>query len=146
MDFIPPRLLVARFYHELWNLGVEAVAHEILHADFRFRGSLEAERQGPDGFLDYMRAVRSALTQYECIIDDLIEAGLRAAARMRFKGIHTSEFFGVPPTGREIVWSGAAFFTTNGYQITELWVLGDIDAVKRQLDAGSASSLCESRH
>jgi hypothetical protein len=28
--------------------------------------------------------------------------------------------------------AGAAFFTTDGHQITELWVPGDIDAVKLQ--------------
>jgi predicted ester cyclase len=55
------------------------------------------------------------------------------------KGIHNGEFFGVPATGREIIWTGAAFFTTNGRQIIELWVLGDIDAVKQQLGAGSAA-------
>ena len=117
MNSIPPRRLVERFYHELWNLGDEAVANEILHRDLCFRGSLGRERRGPEGFLDYMRAVRPALGRYECIIDDLIEGDLRAAARMRFKGIHNGEFFGVPATGREIVWTGAAFFTTNGRQI-----------------------------
>jgi predicted ester cyclase len=139
MNSIPPRRLVERFYHELWNLGDEAVANEILHRDLCFRGSLGRERRGPEGFLDYMRAVRPALGRYECIIDDLIEGDLRAAARMRFKGIHNGEFFGVPATGREIVWTGAAFFTTNGRQIIELWVLGDIGAVMRQLGAGSAA-------
>jgi predicted ester cyclase len=42
-------------------------------------------------------------------------------------------FFGVQATGREIAWSGAAFFKIEDGLIAELWVLGDIDAVKRQL-------------
>jgi len=49
-------------------------------------------------------------------------------------------FFGMPPTGREIVWTGAAFFHIIGLQIVSLWVLGDVDAVKRQLGAASTSS------
>jgi hypothetical protein len=39
----------------------------------------------------------------------------------------------VPATGRRIAWSGVAFFDTAEGRITALWVLGDVDAVKRQL-------------
>lgn len=140
---VSPRHLVERFYHEVWNRADETVAREILHAEFRFRGSLGSEKRGPEGFIDYMRAVHAALGGYLCHIEDLVEgedlvAGEgRAAAKMRFVGAHRAEFFGVPATGLEIEWAGAAFFTTDGAQITDLWVLGDLDAVKRQLGAVS---------
>jgi predicted ester cyclase len=54
---------------------------------------------------------------------------------MTFKGLHRGRFFDVEPTGREIKWAGGAFFTTDGRQIVELWVLGDVDSVKQQLNA-----------
>ena len=92
------------------------------------------------GFIGYMRSIRTALANFECIIDDLIEGDKRVAARMRFRGIHSGQFFGVPATGQEIIWTGAAFFTMDRSRITELWVLGDIDAAKQQLGAGVASS------
>jgi len=66
----------------------------------------------------------------------MLETGERVAARLRFSGVHRAMFFGMPPTGREIVWTGAAFFHIIGLQIVSLWVLGDVDAVKRQLSAG----------
>jgi steroid delta-isomerase-like uncharacterized protein len=140
MEIIRPRQLVERFYFEVWNTGDETVARDILDPDFRFRGSLGPERVGPAGFFDYMRSVRTALADYHCIIDDLIEADTRVAARMRFRGVHSGEFFGVPATGQEIIWSGAAFFTMRRNRIAELWVLGDIDAVKQQLGVGVGSS------
>jgi hypothetical protein len=43
------------------------------------------------------------------------------------------QFEGAVDTGKEIGWAGAAFFTTDGRQITELWVLGDVDSLKAQL-------------
>jgi steroid delta-isomerase-like uncharacterized protein len=135
-----PRRLIERFYYEVWNKGDEAVAREIIDPDFRFRGSLGSERIALDGFIGYMRSVRTALADYHCIIDDLIESDLRAAARMRFRGIHCGEIFGVPASGREIMWSGAAFFTTGEHRITELWVLGDVDSLKQQLGASEALS------
>ena len=57
----------------------------------------------------------------------------RAAARMSFHGRHRGKMFGIEPTGRDIRWSGAAFFKVERDMIAELWVLGDIEAVRRQL-------------
>jgi predicted ester cyclase len=138
-----PRLLVERFYKELWNDAREEVAGEILDEGFRFRGSLGPERFGLEGFLDYLRSIHAALGGYTCTIDDLVESGNRAAARMRFRGTHRGSFFGIPATGRTVEWAGAAFFTTDGKRITELWVLGDVDALKAQLGAGPASAFSE---
>lgn len=129
------KALVERFYFEVWNRADEEVAREILHPSFRFRASLGPEKLGPDGFIDYMRSIHAALANYTCLIDDLIATERRAAARMTFKGIHRGRFFGVEPTGRDIVWAGGAFFSTDGTQIVDLWVLGDVDSVKTQLNA-----------
>ena len=135
-----PRRLVKRFYFEVWNKGDEIVAREILHPEFRFRASLGPERRGPDGFIDYMRGIHAALANYTCVIDDLITSRNRAAARMTFVGVHRGRFFDVEPTGKTIRWAGGAFFTTDGDQITELWVLGDVDKVKQQLNAGERAA------
>jgi predicted ester cyclase len=128
-----PRELVERFYGIVWNQADEAEARRILDAGFRFRGSLGPELRGPDGFISYHRAVHAALENFTCIVDELIETPDRAAARLSFHGRHRAGFFGVAPTGKEIRWSGAAFFSVAKGKITELWVLGDVEAVRRQL-------------
>jgi len=128
-----PRELVERFYNVVWNQADEAEARKILNADFRFRASLGPELRGPGGFIAYHRSVHAALENFICTIEDVIETEHSAAARLSFRGTHRAKFFGVEPTGREIRWAGAAFFTVAGGQITELWVLGDIDAVRQQL-------------
>lgn len=130
---VKPSALVERFYHQVWNRADEAEAQKILAANFRFRASLGPELRGPGGFIAYLRAVRAALENFTCTIEDLIESDDRAAARMRFSGKHRGRMFGIEATGRDIVWSGAAFFKTRDGAITELWVLGDIEAVRGQL-------------
>lgn len=130
--------LVERFYHEVWNRADENVARLILDPEFRFRASLGPERQGPEGFIGYMRLIHAALADYTCEIEDIVEDVPRAAARMRFSGRHRGMLFGVAATGLQITWSGAAFFETNGSKITALWVLGDVDSVKRQLGLNTA--------
>ena len=130
-----PRELVEAFYFEVWNRVDENRAREILAESFRFRGSLGAERVGPDGFIAYLREVHRALGDYRCIIDELVTSDSRAAARMRFTGRHRDVLQGVPATGRQITWSGAAFFQCEGGRITDLWVLGDLVELRRQLEA-----------
>lgn len=136
---VSPRALVERFYAEVWNRRDDAAARSILHPDFRFHASLGPERIGPAGFLEYRRAVCEALDEFTCVIEELVEADQRAAARMRFFGVHQGALFGVAATGRRLEWSGGAFFATDGARITRLWVLGDIDAVKRQLGAATGA-------
>ena len=127
------RELVEAFYFEVWNRADETRAREVLADAFRFRGSLGAERTGPEGFIAYMRDVHRALADYRCVIEDLVTDESRAAARMRFTGRHRAEFLGFPPTGRQITWAGAAFFTREDGRITDLWVLGDLVELRRQL-------------
>ena len=129
-----PRELVESFYHVVWNKADEAEARRILKPDFRFRASLGPELRGPGGFIAYLRSVHAALENFTCTIDELIETEDRAAARMRFRGRHRGKMFGIAPTGRDINWSGAAFFHCDGGMIAELWVLGDVEAVRRQLE------------
>jgi steroid delta-isomerase-like uncharacterized protein len=125
--------LVERFYNIVWNQADEAEARKILDADFRFRASLGPELRGPGGFIAYMRSVRAALENFTCTIDDIIATPGRAAARVSFSGKHRGKFFGAEPTGRDIHWTGAAFFSVRDGKITELWIMGDVDAVKRQV-------------
>lgn len=129
-----PTELVERFYNVVWKNADEAEATRLLDADFRFRGSLGPELKGPDGFIAYMRSVHAALEGFTCQIEEIITADERVAARMTFTGRHRAKFFGVAPTGRDIRWSGAAFFETRGDKITSLWVLGDIEGLRRQLE------------
>jgi predicted ester cyclase len=133
--------LVERFYNLVWNKADETEARRILARDFRFRGSLGPELRGPDEFIAYMRSVHAALGGFTCQIEEVIAAGDQAAARMSFYGRHRGRFFGIEPSGREIRWSGAAFFKTRGGTIIELWVLGDIEEVRRQLEPQRAAPI-----
>jgi predicted ester cyclase len=40
---------------------------------------------------------------------------------------------GFAPTGRPVAWAGAALFTLKGGKIADLWVLGDVDGLRAEL-------------
>jgi steroid delta-isomerase-like uncharacterized protein len=133
------KALVASFYSDLWNRGDLSFVPALLRDDFTFRGSLGDERKGPAGFVAYLTAVRGALGSYRCDVLDLVAEGRRAFARMRFSGVHVGDFLGYPPTGARIEWTGAALFTAGeDGRIADLWVLGDVHALVKQLQENAA--------
>src|SRR5262249_20243132 len=81
------------------------------------------------------------LEGFTCQIEEVIAADDNAAARMTFYGRHRGRFFGIESSGREIRWSGAAFFKTREGKIIELWVLGDIEEIRRQLEPQRAAAI-----
>jgi steroid delta-isomerase-like uncharacterized protein len=132
---IDSRGLVECFYGDIWNRRDYAVADDMLAADFRFRGSLGDKTVGVPAFLAYVDSVHAALDNYRCTIEELVADQRRASARLMFSGRHRAPLLGVPATGRDVSWAGAAFFTVAQDRIQSAWVLGDVVGLKRQLGA-----------
>jgi predicted ester cyclase len=131
------RHLVQRFYADLWNRVDLDCADEILHQDVDFLGSVGLHAHGRDAVCGYVSMVTTALADYPCDIQTLIVDQEQAAARMRFSGLHVGPFLGYHPSGRRVEWQGAAFFTARDGLLDTIWVLGDLDTLRGQLDANS---------
>ena len=121
------------FYDEFWNEINLQRADEILHSDVTFRGSVGVGATGRQEVCDYVVMITSALSDYRCEVESLITEGNRAAVKVRFSGSHTGEFLGYPPTGHRLEWVGAAFFAAEGDTLRDIWVLGDLEALRSQL-------------
>ena len=131
--------LIASFYADIWNRGDLTFIPLLLRHDFTFRGSLGSETRGHADFAKYVNTVRAALSGYRCDILDLVGEGAQAFARMRFSGVHSGPFLGYGPSGKRVEWMGAALFTmSDGGQIADLWVLGDVHGLLAQLRANAA--------
>jgi steroid delta-isomerase-like uncharacterized protein len=127
--------LVHRFYRDIWNARDRSAISVLLTEDFRFRGSLGRESVGLAAFAEYVDSVHESLEGYRCEIEELVSEGERAFARMTFSGFHRGPLLGHPPTGRRVSWSGAALFHARGGKIESLWVLGDLESLRKQLRA-----------
>ena len=126
---------VRRFYDEVWNRHDLTRLDDILHGEFKFRGSLGTEVSGHAGFAAYVDGVHASLADYRCDILDMVEEGPKLVARMRFHGVHRGPLLGHPATGRRVEWAGSAHFTFADGRIAELWVLGDLYGLVRQIAA-----------
>jgi len=126
--------IVYRFYEEIWNNGNKTVIPAILDASFTFRGSLGDEKQGYEGFIEYLDMVHNALDNYTCDIKDIVTEQSKAFAKVKFTGLHKSTFLGVEPTGKNLSWVAAALFGFKDNKIISLWVLGDLKSLESQLN------------
>ena len=63
--------------------------------------------------------------------------GSKVFAKVLFSGVHQKEFLGYPATFRRVEWIGAALFKVDGDKFSDLWVLGDLDALREQLSAAN---------
>ncbi len=124
---------VQRFYEVIWNQHDKSAIPSVLHEAFIFRGSLGDEKQGYDGFSEYLDMIHDALKDYKCIINEIVSEPSKAFAKMEFTGIHKGELMGVPGTGKRLSWSGAALFHFKEEKISWLWVLGDLKSLEMQL-------------
>jgi predicted ester cyclase len=125
--------LVRRFYDDAWNRWDDDVVDDLLAVDFSFRGSLGQEVMGRDGWRAYRDRVRRAVPDFHNEIVELIRAPDRAAARLVYSGHHRGVLLGRLGRGAPIRYSGAAFFHCADEQLVSAWVLGDIDALYRQI-------------
>lgn len=127
--------LVRRFYDDMWNRWDEDLARDILSPDLDFRGSIGLHVTGHDGFIGYMRLIRTAFPDFHNEIVDLVADGDRVAARLSYTGTHEGPFLDHTATGRRIEYAGAAFFSVVEGRIAGVWVLGDTLALMRGIGA-----------
>ena len=135
---MPIKILVGRFYTELWNQWDDAAVEQVLDSDFAFRGSMGTETSGLDGWRAYRDAIRHGSPDFHNEVVDLVADGDEAAARLRYTGHHRGLLAGIPATGRAFEYAGAAFFASAGGKLTSAWALGDLDGLRRQLEPEAA--------
>jgi steroid delta-isomerase-like uncharacterized protein len=127
------KILIRRYYEELWNGWSFALADELLSEEICFRGSLGVEMRGRAAFREYMRRVQNAFPDFHNKIEQLVAEGDQVVARLKYTGTHRGEIFGVRPSGKSISYAGAAFFRITASRVAEGWVLGDLISLLRQL-------------
>ena len=133
MILTPNVHLIHRFYRDMWNRFDKSVFGEILAEDIKFRGSLGQDAVGYEEFAAYMDVIRRAFPDFTNTIEEIVSEGDRSVARLTYCGTHQGEVLGIAPTGRTIEYAGVAFFRFREGRIAEVWVLGDVYGLLKQL-------------
>jgi predicted ester cyclase len=118
------KALVRREQEELWNhTGNLDAAEELFVPE-----QAEAARQEAADF-------RRGFPDVVSIIEDLIAEGNKVAARWRARATHQGEYVGIPPTGKEVEFTGISVYRIEGDRIAESWTEEDDLGLMRQIGA-----------
>jgi steroid delta-isomerase-like uncharacterized protein len=132
-DLDDRKILTRRFYEELWNQWDYSIIGDLLTDDIAFHGSLDIDKTGHDGFIEYAETVRSAFPDFHNHLEETIAEGDKLAACLTYTGTHRGTIFGIEATGRQIRYAGVAILVFRDALISHVWVLGDRLALLRQL-------------
>ena len=123
------KTLVRRYFEEAPHKP--AVYDEILTNDFRVHAIHHATitpagaENGPPAFKAFAIWLHLVWSDAAMTVDELIGEGDRVMARWTFRGVHTGELFGIPPTGKAVAYAGINIFRVAEGKLAESWDLFD---------------------
>lgn len=127
------RRLVRLLLEDDISKGDTAVAEEIIAPDFFDHTNPPGLQRGLDGHKGIVALFRAAFPDQWWQIEDMLVDGDKVAVRTTFRGTHTGEFFGIPPTGKSVTFSGMHLMRIADGKIAEHWGNNDDLGLMHQL-------------
>ncbi len=130
------KALAARPHEEIFNQGNLALAAEMFSPDFAwYEAHLPSLPKGPEAIKTFASMLRAAFPDLRLTLEDTIAEGDRVVNRWTFRGTQRGEFYGVPPTGREVTISGIDIWRIKDGRIVENQQVVDNLGLLQQLGA-----------
>ena len=131
-----PKVIVRRWFEEVWNKGREEAIDEMFAEDGVAHGLADETGEplrGASGFKPFFRSFRSAFPDIEVIVEDAIAEGDKVAARCRVRATHAGEGLGFAATQRPMEITGITFARVRDGKIVEAWNNFDFMGMFQQL-------------
>jgi predicted ester cyclase len=130
---IDSQVMAARRYDTFWNSGDEALARAALAPNF-IDSTLPAGRlQGLAGPLAASNVMRAAIPNLRCEIEQMIVAGDRVVAHLRFHGRFTGRFGQIQGRGQTINFIATDIYRIADGRIAENWHIEDNLTLQQEL-------------
>jgi predicted ester cyclase len=130
---IDSQVIAARRYDTFWNTGDEALARSALAPNFIDRTLPIGRPQGLAGPLAASKLVRAAIPDVSCEIEQMIVAGDRVVAHLRFRGHFTGHFGQIQGHGQTINFIATDIYRIADGHIAENWHIEDNLTLQQQL-------------
>jgi steroid delta-isomerase-like uncharacterized protein len=118
------KVLVRRWFEEVWNKGRAAAIDEMLASSGLVHG-LGPHPQSNAEFKKFYAAYRNAFPDVTIHIDAMVAEGDVVAARWSGKGTHRGDGLGFAATGKSVHFSGMIFVRIEGGKLVEGWNVFD---------------------
>ncbi len=127
------KAVVRRFIEEVQNNKNMDLFDELNAEDFVNLSAppgMPSDREGGKMFLGGFLA---AFPDSQVTVDDMIAEGDRVATKKTFRGTHTGDFMGIPPTGNRVTLQYVDILRLRDGQIIEHWLSMDQLSFMQQL-------------
>ena len=138
------KVLVYRWYEEVWNKKRESAIDEMLSPEVVLYGLSDNPTEswrGTRGFKQYWRQMITLFPDIHVSVESTIAEDDKVAARCSLRATHTGKGLDLAPTGKRIHISGVRICTFQDGIVTEAWNNFDILSVYRQLGLLPAGGL-----
>lgn len=130
---VDTQVTAARRYDTFWNTGDETLARAALAPNF-IDSTLPAGRpQGLAGPVAASKLMRAAIPDMRCEIEQMIVAGDRVVAHLRFRGHFTGRFGQIQGQGQTINFIATDIYRIADGRIAENWHIEDNLTLQQQL-------------
>src|SRR5688572_22186453 len=116
------KVLVYRWYEEVWNKKRESAIDEMLSADVVLYGLTDSPTEaliGTEAFKNYWREMITIFPDLQAAVESTIAEDDRVAARCSLRATHTGEGMGIKPTGRKVHVTGVRISTFREGKVIE---------------------------
>lgn len=127
------KLILRRFFEELFNQGNLAAADEIVSESYINHNAAPGETPGRRGLTQFVTALHAAFRDLNFAIADQIAEGDKVTTRWTLSAIHTGAFAGIPATGKLVAITAINIHRVVDGQIQEGWLNWDALGLLQQL-------------
>ncbi|AXH13761.1 hypothetical protein CRU99_08900 [Malaciobacter mytili] len=125
--------LVKLYYDELWNKQNKEYIDILFDDNITFHGSLDIQTTGKKEFEEYMDKILEGIPNLYHGVELMVNEGNVVAVRAVYNGTHKGKIFEYEATNKRIKYNGASFFKFDNGKIVDIWVLGDLANLLKQL-------------
>src|SRR5262245_45480300 len=126
---------IATYTDEVWNQHSVEAMDKFYSPDYVHHDVSGPDIRTLDDYKQWATALLSGLSNVRVIIDDLVAEPGKAVKIWTACGLHDNSFAGIPPTGKEIQFSGVSVYRLADDQIVESWYVYDMLGLLQQLGA-----------
>ena len=128
------KAIARRLTEEVVNKGNLAVLDEVVDTNIVDHNPMIPDQApGLEGAKQFFGMLRTAFPDWDSNIDVIIAEGDKVAVRFSGSGTHQGEFFGIPPTGKQVTTTGNVIYRIAGSKIVDQWINADMLGMLQQL-------------
>ena len=128
--------IAVRFFDAVWNKGDFSVLDTLVSPDAVDHSTVAGKPKSEKGSASFRAIVsmfRAAMPDIRLTIEDEVYVGDKVVHRWRLEGTDTGGVMGMPPSGKQLTFSGTTIVRMDDGKIVERWAIVDELGLLQQL-------------